>query len=572
MSSRQRWLLGGLSLAVLCTALLVVFLVNRVDYSVLFSGLNQEDSAAVVTKLKELKIEHRISGDGQVIEVPTERLGEARLAVAGDGALQGSKVGFELFDKTSFGVTDFTQKINLRRALEGELARTISHLSEVRSARVHLVIPEEKLFKEDQEKAKASVVVGLRPRQTLSREKLLGISNLVASAVPGLAPEGVTIMDDAGGILTLDLHEDSSGLTGKRELEYRKNLESEVQRKILATLEPIVGPGRVRASVSLALAMDKVEEQSETYDPLKTVVGTSAKSEEVLPASGTLLGGVAGTRANTLPQVVPPSPTPAAGTPAAATQTTTLAGTRVKSQENLSYQVSRTLRKEVFNVGDIRRLSAAVVVDNKQYTTTGRNGARVVSTTAWKSWETQNMERLVKAAIGVDEKRGDQLSLVNIPFLSEPEEAPLTWWERYQGLLPTIIKYGIVLLIFLMLYLLLIRPIKKRVVQMFTVSVAHPEMVPLPAGAAAGVPGMAGVAGPGMPGMMAGMEGMPAAAVLPPSPEEVTIDEEAIQRELALQLKKSESSKATQLQKLIEQEFKKNPEKMANLVRSWLVE
>lgn len=538
-----------------------VMLMNSVDMSVLYSGLSTEDSAAVVARLKEMKVPYRVSGDGQIIEVPADKISDIRLQLAGEGIPQSGRIGFEIFDKTNFGMTDFTQKINLRRALEGELGRTISHMKEVRNARVHITIPPERLFKDQQEKAKASVVVSLKSGNSLDKEQVQGITHLVASAVPGLTSDNVAVLDNAGDILTAPMDGPEDQALTKTQSEYRRAREVEYQTKIMSILEPIIGMDKVKANVSLMLDLNRVEQTSEIYDPDKSVVVQNTRSADITPGSS-MVGGVAGTRSNLPTTTTTNGQQPAApGSGQGGLITTAASGQKVSNQESTTYQLSRTVRKETFQVGSVKKLSIAVIVDNHNQVVKDKNGKPSVTSIAWSDSQLENFRNLVAAAVGFDPNRGDVLSIVNIPF--QDGEVPTTalpepgFLERNRDLIPMVLKYIGILLLFFLIYLLLVRPVKRRVVQALNVTVSTAGRVPL---AAAAVHGSMG-------------EAAPSAAVLEapaydgPSPEEI-----AMEHQLKQELQKSKNVKAIKLQELIEKEAKNNPEKLANTIRTWLVE
>lgn len=559
---KQRAVIFVFAGATLAVVALFVYMLNRQEYATLFSGLTMEDSAAIVAKLKEQKIDHRLAQDGSTIEVSADQVADIRLQVVTMGLPQSGGTGFEIFDRNTFGITDFTQKINLRRALEGELSRTVARMKEVKSARVHLVIPEEKLFKEDQEKSKASVVLTLKPGKSLSRDQVLGISRLVASGVPGLVPEAVSVLDETGKLISQTDSGDGLKNMTEAQMEYRQSLEKEYERALMGILEPALGPGKARVQVSLSLNLDRVEQTSETYDPAKTAVTQSSKMEEIVPGSQ-MVGGIAGTRSN-----IPAQPV-AAGQPAQPATLTTAQGAdqRLRNQENLTYQPSRVLRREVFNVGEIRKATVAVVVDNKEKRTKDAKGKEQVQSVPWTGGELKDLEGVIVASIGIDDKRGDVVKVLNIPFLQEGEEAPPTLWERLAPILPTFVKYFGIILLFLLIYFFLLRPMKKRVVRILDVSMPHPVHAAL-----AGIPGQAVAALP--PGSPMALAGAPQAAVLPPAEEdlerELEMERESIARDLERKMVRSQNVKASQIQSLIKGEAKKNPEKIANILRGWL--
>src|SRR5580700_5539410 len=302
----------------------------------LYTGLAPEDASAIVQKLREAGIDYKISNNGTELLAPEDKVPELRLQMAGSGLPKTGRIGFEIFDKTNFGITDFAEHVNYRRALEGELERSVMAISDVQQARVHVTLPKDSVFSDARESAKASVLVGLRPGTRLSSINVVAITNLVSSAVEGLSPESVSVVDMSGNLLSRPRRESlpDSDQASEAVLEYRQALEHDLAAKINNTLEPLLGVDKFRTGVSADIDMTSGEQSEETFDPSKSVMTSSQKTED---QSGTtrIGGGIPGTAANLPPQQTvasnaqqqPPAPTPPAGTqPAQAGQAGQAAG------------------------------------------------------------------------------------------------------------------------------------------------------------------------------------------------------------------------------------------------------
>src|ERR1700685_3377218 len=269
----------------------------------LYNSLAPEDASAMVQKLRESGVDYRISENGTNVLVPEQKVPELRLEMAGLGLPKTGRIGFEIFDKTNFGITDFAEHVNYRRALEGELERSIMAISDVQQARVHVTLPKDSVFTDAREPAKASVLVGLRPGTRLSAPNVVAVTNLVSSAVEGLTPEAVSVVDMSGNLLSRPRREGQMDGTQITEavLEYRQAIEHDVAAKINSTLEPLLGPDKFRTGVSADLDMTSGEKSKETFAPPKSVMVTSQKTED---ASGTTRSAPAipGTASNLPPQ------------------------------------------------------------------------------------------------------------------------------------------------------------------------------------------------------------------------------------------------------------------------------
>ncbi len=367
------------------------------SYHALFTQLSPEDASAVVKELEARKIPYRLSGDGSVIEVPKKVLYRTRLELVGKGLPMGSGVGFEIFEHSSFGVSEFTQRVNYLRALQGELGRTINAMEPVKSSRIHLALPSRSAFFDPEEKPSASVVVELKPGSNLSSEQTRAIVRLVAGSVPGLAPEKVTVVDTSGRLLTsADERGEISESDHLHRLQsvYEKELESRVE----TMLEPVLGIGRSITRVSVQLNFQEIEQTKEEFDPSGQVVRSQQQSVEGTSAVGGA-GGVPGVQSN-----IPGGDGKKAAD--AAKQ-----GGLTRSNQVISYEVGRTMSKISEPRGQLQRLSVAVLVDGK-YT----NGVY----TPRSKEEIEALKTMVMRAVGFDEGRGDQIEVVNFPIQGPP--------------------------------------------------------------------------------------------------------------------------------------------------------
>ncbi|MEJ7617334.1 MAG: flagellar basal-body MS-ring/collar protein FliF [Pyrinomonadaceae bacterium] len=396
----------------------LIYYGSQPTYGVLFADLKPADAQAIVDKLKTANVSYSLSDGGTTISVPRERITELRLQMAGTGVLSGGHVGFDIFDRSSFGATDFAQKVNYQRAIEGELARTLEGMDEVESARVHVTRPRESLFADKAERAKASVVLRIRQGRELSRERTESAVNLVASAVEGLDPADISLMDTRGRLLsapTRMMGGVSDAGAFNTHLEARRKMESETAARVISLLEPVTGTGHVRADVAADLDFSQVEQTEEKYNPQSAVMRSQQTSSEQRNGAAAQ-GGIAGTRANdpATPLAAPTSPSTPARPGDQRTATTT------------NWEIDKTVKRTISGgAGRINRLSVSVVVDYKN-----SNGTSVVRAPE----ELQKMQEIVAAAVGIDATRGDQIVVQSIPF-DQPtlDLTPPTWLERYRA-------------------------------------------------------------------------------------------------------------------------------------------
>lgn len=426
MPPAKRWTTLGVGAVTLVATIALVVWSQRPVYQVLFSGLAPEDAGKIVDNLKQHKVPYKIAAGGGTVLVPAERVYETRIEMAGDGMLQGGGVGFEIFDTPKLGMTDFVQKLNYQRAIQGELSRTIQSLDSVEKARVHTVMPKHSVFSEREELPSASVVLKLKPGRVLTNRQVTGIVQLVSSAVPGLSPERVNVLDSAGVLLSKNRgsSDEASSLAA---VGLQHTIESSLEDRARKILEKTVGVGRVVVRVSADVNHRNTETTEEKYDPDSTVVRSEQHSEEKSSGSAATPRGIPGTPSNV--------PTPA-GTPAAGSQTSSSSSsTAVRNNDTINYEISRIVSKASAPVVEIRRLTVAVLVDGTYANAKGAAGAPPVFAPR-TTQELADYEKLVKNAVGFDAKRGDSFDIVCAPFVTE--DAASAAFPKTTGSLPTI--------------------------------------------------------------------------------------------------------------------------------------
>ncbi len=374
------------------------------DFKPLFTGMASEDAAAIVQKLKESGADYRLSENGGSVSVPTSRVDELRLEMAGAGLPRTGRIGFELFDKTNLGITDFTEHVNYRRALEGELERSIRSLNGVEQARTHISFPKDSVFLDSREPAKASVLLTLRPGARLSELNIQAVTNLVASAVEGLSPDYVSVVDMRGNLLSKPkrMSADNTDASDSA-LEYKHQVEKDLLAKVESTLTPLLGENHFRVGISADCDFTTSEQTDETFDPTRSVMTASQKSEDL--AGTPQMQGIPGTASN-LPR---PTSRPAAS------------GSNVsRKTENLSYETSRTVRQVKTPRGAIKHLSASLLIDQEvKWEGTGPKAKRTVVPPAPEKLKA--IRDIVAGVIGLTPDRGDQLVVQSLPFEQEPE-------------------------------------------------------------------------------------------------------------------------------------------------------
>ncbi len=409
----------------------LVYWANQADYKVLFSNLSTEDASGIVSKLQEKKIPYELSGGGNTISVPSGRVTEVRLEMASLGLPQGGGVGFEIFDQKNLGATEFEQQLNYRRALQGELARTIRGLDEIEQCRVHLALPRESLFVEDQKKPTASVTLKLKGGRSLRSDQIEGIGHLVASGVEGLSPADVMIVDSKGNILSRKQDDSRLGKMTASQVEYQNNIEKNLSSRVQSMLEKIVGQGKAVVRVAADLDFRIIEKTEEVFDPEEPVVRSTQRQTEKI--------------------------TPPAGAPGAKSA-------EEKLDEVINFEINKTVSRTVMPVGDIRKLSIAVLVDGNYV----KDDKGVETYQSREKKEMDSIEELVKKSAGVNLTRGDQVVVTNMAFrpsMDDEFNAPIPWSDRVSDFTPYL-KYLVILAALGLLVLFVLKPVVASVAEL----------------------------------------------------------------------------------------------------------
>ena len=438
------------------------------DMGVLFANLEREDVQGIVANLDQQGIPYQISESGDSIQVPNEKVHELRLQMATEGLPEAGGVGFEIFDRSGLGVTQFVQKMNYRRALQGELARTISQIREVERARVHLVIPERRLFSSEQEVARAAVVLTLRRGAALTQSQVQGVTHLVSSSVEGLGPDQITVVDNDGQVLS-NPKERSETQLSTSQVEMQRGVERDLEQRVQSMLDQVLGRNKSVVRVSSVLDFRHVEVTEETYDPESQVVRSENRSQEKVTEDKLQQGGVPGVQSNV------PNDGGSAG------------GARPKEakrkNETLNYELNRKVSKIVEPTGAIKRLSVAVLVDGTY--SQAEDGAEIddesepsMTYVPRSEEEMSKLVDIVKKAVGFSDERGDQIEVVNTPFEATPlkdgDEHVATVVQSFLATWGGVIKPAVFLLLGLLVLLFVVRP-------MVTSLITPPvEAVPIP--------------------------------------------------------------------------------------------
>lgn len=396
-------------LALALAALPVLMIMGKApDLVVLYSQLEADDTRAIIQELGKLGVNYEVGESGNVIKVPVERVHELRLQLASLGLPESAGVGFEIFDRTGLGETPFTQQMNYRRALQGELARTISQISQVERVRVHLVIPEKRLFSADQKPARAAVVLTLKRGSLVGGSQVQGIVHLVASSVEGLEAGQVTVVDNHGKVLSQNVSEDEAQMTGSQ-IEMQRRVEHDLEQRVQTMLDQVLGQEKSVVRVTAPLEFRQVEVTEESFDPNSQVVRSENRSQEKVIEQGNSSQGVPGVRTNV------PNDGKAVSGP--------VPKEAKRKNETLNYELNRKVSKIVEPTGSIKRLSVAVLVDGT-YETGAAGGEPTSAAGENKKYiprseqEIQNLVQIIKKSVGFNEERGDQIEVVNVPFES----------------------------------------------------------------------------------------------------------------------------------------------------------
>ncbi len=406
LTLNQRLLIGSVGGALVLAMVMFMVWAREPDYTVLYANLDPGDAGEIIDQLRAEKIPYRLEDGGRTVLVPSRHVYESRLDLAVNGLPESGANGYEIFDGGTFGLTDFVQKLNYRRALEGEISRTIQSLSEVRAARVHIVIPEESLFAEEQKEATASIVVRLKG--PLNTNQVAGIVRLVGAGVEGLKPENVTVVDTYGNILSKNAEDGSLAAATSTQLDLRASVESHLRKKVVQMLEGVLGNGKVAAQINVDLDFEQIERTTQTYDAENPAI----RSEERIKGQQ---------------------------------------GEDDSKNESIvtNYEISKTEERSILPVGGIKKLTVAVLLDGT-YATNDDGEREYVP----RSDEEMNrLTGIIKTAIGFDDTRGDVLEVHNVAFdteFVEEERGAISKADRTQFMYQVLNRVGQVLILLLL--------------------------------------------------------------------------------------------------------------------------
>ncbi len=433
MDQAQKIKLGLGALALLAIALAFFFMGRQPEYRVLYANLGDKDGGAIVAQLSQMNVPYKHAEGGQAILVPADKVHDTRLRLASQGLPKGSISGFEQMDSNRFGMTQFQERLTFQRGLEGELTRSIQSLSSVQSARIHLALPNQNGFFREQQKPSASVLLTLHPGRTLDRAQVAGIVHLVASSVPEMNPKAVSVVDDAGSLLSAPADAQAQGADTQK-LQYTQQIEQLYTRRIMEMLEPLVGRNNVKAQVSADVDFSLVESTSEQHKPNQSPDTSAVRSQQTVEdgsPGAAQPSGVPGAVSNQ-PPVTGTAPVNGAAAPVgvAGQGGTDKPGT-MRRESVVNYEVDKTVKVVRESSGQIKRLSAAVVINHR--TTTDKNGKD--TTVAIPPAQLEQMTALVRETIGFNKERGDSVNVVNAVFNVEKttEAETIAWWQQAEN-------------------------------------------------------------------------------------------------------------------------------------------
>jgi len=542
MSATQRIMVAAISMTVLLALAGLGIWAGQESKGVLAANISPQEASSMVAQLDKLQVPYELSSDQRTILVPESKVGQLRLKFAGDGLLSGDKLGFEKLENAGLGTTDFSQKVIHRRAMEAQLAKTIMSLQQVAEATVHITPANDSPFLADKEDAKASVLLKLRGARMLPDENTQAIVNLVAASVEGLKPEQVVIIDQFSRILSRTGRDPMVGASDAQKKVAREE-EDHLVRRVTELLEPVVGIGKVRATAHVDLDFDKVKINSETFDPQGQVERSIGQEEEKVQKRDAG-AGVPGTASNVAP--------------ATGGATAGVVENSEKKKTSTNFEISKTVRAIDQATGGIKRVTLAVIVDHIGTWEKDPKGEPVLKQTARSADELKKIRDQVSSAVGIQPKRGDELTVENMAFatlqVNPKEEADAKkqfWVDLIRQFAPTVIWAVIGLAVFFMLIL----PMLKRM------SAAINRPAPMRVASADGADlGQAGGAGGGgrKPVQVKSMSEIEAEIEAELNADAAFSAPEARRREL--------------IKKRLQEGSTEDPETMASLVRSWLLE
>lgn len=457
---RLRW--GAVAAVAVAGIAAALIFSQQPDYRVLFSNLSDKDGGAIVAQLTQMNVPYRYTEGGGAILIPADRVHDVRLKLATQGLPKGTVSGFEIMENSKFGITQFQERVNYQRALEGELTRSVQALEAVQDARVHLALPNQNGFFREQQKPSASVLVTLHPGRMLDRAQIAGIVHLVASSVPELQPSAVSVLDETGKLLSQSPDGKDSAVD-IQQLMYQQQLEKQYVQRILDILEPVVGAGNVKAQVTAELDFSQTQSTSELHNPNQNETTGAIRSRQVLEASGEQQPvpptGVPGAATNQPPQMAAAPINGQAAPLQAANQQDFMSIPGSKRESVTNYEVDRTVRVTRNSSGNVMRLTAAVVVNYLPGTPAEPGGA--VTPQPMTEQQQAQMLALVRETIGFNVERGDSVNLMNTPFHEEKMAmSNLPWWQEPETVRSIAWPLGLVLAALILMFGV-VRPLVK---------------------------------------------------------------------------------------------------------------
>ena len=421
---RLRW--GAIAVLLVVAVGAAAMFYRQPDYKVLFSNLSDKDGGAIVAQLSQMNVPYRYTEGGGAILIPSDRVHDVRLKLATQGLPKGSVTGFELMENSKFGITQFQERLNFQRGLEGELTRSIQALAAVQSARVHLALPNQNGFFREQQKPSASVLLSLYPGRVLDRTQIAGIVHLVASSVPEMAPTAVSILDDSGKLLSQS-PDGNANAVDMQQLNYTQQIEQQYVRRILDILEPVVGKNNVKAQVSAEMDFSQTESTSEQHRPNQSSDAGVVRSQQVVESTGEQKPPQ-----NASAPVNGANPAPQAADGQNAVRSAS------KRESITNYEVDKTVRHTRGSTGSIKRLTAAVVINAPLVAAAAPNaagGATDAATVAaaargLTAAQQAQLLTLVRETVGYSAERGDSVNLVSTPFVQDEAPAEVPLWRQ----------------------------------------------------------------------------------------------------------------------------------------------
>ncbi len=527
------------------------FLTSRLtapNMALLYGDLSLEDSSQVVSKIESMGVPYELTGNGTQVLVPSDQVLRLRLGLAEEGLPRGGSIGYEIFDRSeSFGVTNFAQNINLLRALEGELSRTIRSIAAVQSARVHLVMPKREVFNREKAEPRASIILKIQGGRRLGQEQVFAIQQLVAAAVPGLQPTNISVVDDRGTLLARGVaeNENAESFMASRTAEAEQSYEHRLALSLIKLLERSVGDGKVQAEVSVDMNFDRIVTNSENYDPDGQVVRSTQTVEE----NASNLENNAETAVSVSSNLPDLESVGTENTPENASNSSRI-------EETVNYEITKTIQTHTQESGSIQRINAAVLVDGIY--TKNETGESIYQPRSTE--ELKKLATLVKTAIGYDEKRGDQVEIINMQFVQSralPEEQPNL---EFLGLTKSdyfrMAEIMVLTVVAILVLLLVVRPLISHVVRVIPEAMAEGQKL-LADQRASETPALASpTAELGAEASAIGTGGTGETAQAPP---ESMIDMAKVEGQVR-------ASTVKQIGEIVE----KHPEEAVGVVRSWM--